>query len=372
MRTFLLGFGMVLHPLFGHEAARKTIAHALRTDRLPQVLLIVGEDGVGKQRLGLWVAQMALCQAPGEEPCGTCQPCHLTLTLGHPDLHWFIPVLRPKAFEPDKQLDEVAEAIAEVLAERRTRSLYGPRDGMTMHGVAAARLIQRHAALTTVLGGRKVFLIGNAERLVPQESSPEAANTLLKLLEEPSTGSIFLLTARDATGVLPTIRSRSAPLRLGRLRDEDVAAFLSTHMDPPLKASEVAERVAAAEGSIGHAIAGGAAATQGNAAAVEVLEAVFKGAGPQLERSLRQNPWQARGEFTTMLDSLADLLGEAARAATGERPRRPVPERLLSAKSPARLSLALDRVQVAREAAQGNVNPQLLLAVLTTQLAEVL
>ncbi len=93
---------------------------------------------------------------------------------------------------------------------------------MAIHGIATVRLLQRRAALTPVEGGRRIFIVGEADRLVPQESSPEAANALLKLLEEPPPGSLFILTTVDPGLMLPTVRSRSVPVRLGRLSDDDV------------------------------------------------------------------------------------------------------------------------------------------------------
>ena len=96
-------------------------------------------------------------------------------------------------------------------------------------------------------------------------------------------------------------------------------------------------------------------------------------AGPaeRYERALRQPPFSARGEFTAMLDALAETLGEAARSGLGQPSRRPVPARLKRAE-PGALLQAMERVAVAREAAYGNVNPQVLLAVLGEELAEVL
>jgi hypothetical protein len=73
-----------------------------------------------------------------------------------------------------------------------------------------------------------------------------------------------------------------------------------------------------------------------------------------------------------MLDALADTLGDAARGTLGQPVRRPVPEALLRHHSPAPLLRAIERVGQAREAAAGNVNPQILLAVLGEELAEVL
>lgn len=361
---------MALAPLFGHEVPRNRIADAIASGRLPQVLLITGAKGVGRQRFGLWVAQMLFCERPEGEPCGRCRGCHLVLGLSHADLHWFIPIPRPKAGDPDRQVDEAAEALAELVSERARTPLWQSPDGMAIHGVASARLLQRKAALRPVEGHRQVFLIGDAERLVPQESSPEAANSLLKLLEEPAPHAVVILTAEEAGGILPTIRSRAVPLRLGRLDDGEVRAFLKAHTD--LAPGLVDDRVLAAEGAIGRGLAEDGAAAKATEAASTLLEAVVRGPPQSLELALKQGPWQARGEFTEMLDALSRMLGDAARVATGTAPRRPLPAALRKPRRLDRVVAAQAQVQATRQAAQGNVNPQILLAGLCNELAAVL
>jgi DNA polymerase-3 subunit delta' len=362
---------MTLKPMAGHEHARRRIAQAVASGKLPQVILVAGPEGVGKQRLALWTAQLLLCEAPGTEPCGACRSCRLVLGLAHADLHWVIPIPRPKSAEPDKQVEEAAESLAELLEERRKAPLYAPPDGMSSHGMATARLIARRASLTPVEGRRKVFVLGDAERLVVQESSQEAANALLKLFEEPPAETYFMLTSADPGRLLPTIRSRAVPLRLGRLRDADVRAFLAAECDPAPTGAELDRLVARAAGSIGAALMESDAGQSARSAAVTWLEAALAGAGPAAERALAQAPWAARGEFTDLLDAVADTLGDAARGAVGAGAVRPVPA-ALARQDPARLLDALALVTRAREAAQGNVNPQLLLAVLAGDLAEAL
>jgi DNA polymerase III subunit delta' len=364
---------MNFHPLVGHSGLRARLSAALTQGRLPQALLLTGPEGVGKQRVALWLAQLVSCEAPaGGEPCGGCRACMDVAALQHPDVHWFAPIPRPKAGDPDKQVEEAAETLAAVMDERRQNPLYGPVDGMASHAVASVRLLQRAAALTTVRGRRKIFIIAEAERLVPQESSPEAANALLKALEEPSADTLFILTTVDAQRLLPTIRSRVVTLRLGRLSDAEVRGFLVAHLRPALMGDALEARVRAAEGAIGRAVAaGGDDADKAQQSANDILEAVLAGAGPRLDRALRQPPWGARGEFTAVLDAVADVLGEAARGALGREPRSPVPAGLLG-RDPNALFAAMDRVSGAREAAHGNVNPQLLLAVLGEDLATIL
>jgi hypothetical protein len=142
--------------------------------------------------------------------------------------------------------------------------------------------------------------------------------------------------------------------------------------EPGLSPAALDVRVAAASGSIGDALAGGEEAGRAHQAADQLLAAVLAGPGAIYERALKQPPYSARGEFTAMLDALADTLGEAARGVLGQPTRRPVLPDLLRRGNPASLLEAMARVADAREAAYGNVNPQILLAALGEELAEVL
>jgi DNA polymerase-3 subunit delta' len=349
----------MLHPLFGHPNARKRLAESVRTRRLPQVILVTGPEGVGKQRLSLWLAQLLFCQKPGAEPCGECRPCRQVLGLSHPDLHWFVPIPRPKSGEPDKQVEEAGDLLGETISARREDPLYSRPDGMALHPIASARLMLRRAALTPVEGGRKVFVVGEADRLVPQEGSSDAANALLKFLEEPPADTWVVLTTTEPERVLPTIRSRAVPLRLGRLPDEVVREFAIAHLPTPPRGEELAKRVRRADGSIGRLLFGSDGADQAAQEARSLLDAIKAGGASRFERSLRQPPWQARGAFTDLLDALAEELAGRARTASREG-------------NPAAFVTALERVQTARTQAQGNVNPQLLLATLAGELREAL
>jgi DNA polymerase-3 subunit delta' len=281
-----------------------------------------------------------------------------------------MPVARPKAADPEKLVEELAQAISEVIAERRENPLYPASDGLAGHFVATARLLQRQAALTPVAGKRKVFILAEADRLVPQESSQEAANALLKLLEEPPANSQFILTVTDPNRLLPTVRSRLVPLRLGRLTTAEVEQVLVSGGRPA--SADLSRIAAAAEGSPGIAIGLSEESAKAPRAVDDLLQAILSGGAARAERALKQGPWAARGDFTGILDTLADGLGEAARQATGMCPRRPLPEALAKTRPIAALVAAQDRVVRAREAAQGNVNPQLLLVALADDLGEIL
>ena len=347
---------MSLTPLAGHRAVRSELASAVTSGRLPQVILLTGPSGVGKQRLALWLAQRLVCAEPTDEPCGRCVPCRRVLDLAHPDVHWLVPIPRPKAGDTDKQVEEAAESLEAVMAERRKTGSWSSPDGMSSHGIASARWVQRRATMKAAEGGWRVFIIGRAERLVPQESSPEAANALLKLLEEPPERAVFVLTTAEPGLVLPTIRSRAVPLRIGRLEDREVAEFAASQ---GLAAS--AGQVSAARGAISRLQAtddGGRG--KAIAAARSVLSAASGTVADRATLALRQPMAQARGEFTAMLDALVELLEREARDAAALPAGRQRAQRA---------GAAIELVLATRERAQGNVNPQLALGGLVDELA---
>lgn len=360
---------MKTQQVIGHEAARDDLLRALRSGRLPQVLLITGDAGIGKQTLGRWLAQAILCDSPNQAPCGACQGCRLVSDLSHPDFHWFIPIPRPKATDGDKQVEEAADSIAAAVAARRATPVYAPPTGLENHGVASARLLLKIGAMTTVMAKRRVFLVGEADRLVPQEANPEAANALLKFLEEPPASATILLTTTDVGRVLPTIRSRAVPIRLGRLSEDQVEAGLAL-LAPSLDQTERRRRAGVAEGSLGKALHH-KASTQTDAAVEQLLSTIKQGGVGRFERVLGQGTFQARGDFADLLDGLTATLSAAARAELGGAGRS-IPAILQDVAPATRFLDALDRVAAAREAAQGNINPQLVLATVTAELAEAL
>src|SRR5213593_4807518 len=159
---------MPIVPLLGHEELRSRLQDAAKRGTLPSSLLLQGPRGVGKQRLALWLGQLLLCEHPSRAPCGECQGCRFSLELKHPDLHWYFPRPRPKDSDPD--LEDVRQDYAEAIAERaQYGGLYAPPSGSEGIYVATVRAIVQQAVLSPAIARRKVFIIGDAERMVPQE-----------------------------------------------------------------------------------------------------------------------------------------------------------------------------------------------------------
>lgn len=334
---------------------------ALASSRFPQAALLVGPPGVGKQRLALWVAKGLLCESGPGAPCGECAACYQVERLVHPDLHWFVPIPRPKGSDTAKQVEEARELLAQAMAERREEGLWQRPEGLVSHSLASVRLLHRLAWVTPFAGDRKVFVLGDAERLVVQESSQEAANALLKVLEEPPKDTTLILTAADPHALLPTIRSRLVAIRVQRVADDDVRRFLRQESDPPLDDASLERSTLLAEGRIGEALREGGGADGPDRAAGEFLDAVRDRPTSWLPLVLKQPTYAARGEFTGMLDALAVKLRQELREETGR-----------SAEGTTGRMKALQRVEATRLAAQGNANPQLAMAVLAEELGELL
>jgi DNA polymerase III subunit delta' len=371
-----------MHPVVGHREARRTLARAHGAAGLPAALLFHGLRGVGKQRLALWLAQLQVCESPANDgPCGRCRPCRLALALEHPDIHWYFPLPRPKGVAGERLVDALEAARADALAEVREQPLR-PSQGDELRGLYLGLMqsLRRRAQSRPSMAPVQVFIIADAELLVPQESSPEAANALLKLLEEPPSATRIVLTSSEPGRLLPTILSRSVPFHLSPLPGEEVAAFLRERCG-------VDEGLAAWAASLGQGLIGRAMGflPDGDRPgpletlrrdALELVEcALAEGHAAAFSAALEQSPAGARGLvelFTFAEEWLRDLAAVAAGAEDNVL-NRDTMERLRSAANRASLApedvaRGFPAVEEARELARGNVNPQLIVSGLLRRL----
>ena len=355
---------MPIIDLYGHELLRERLSESIRAGTLPSSLLLQGPRGVGKQRLALWLAQRLLCTEE-DAPCGTCKACRYVRELTHPDLHWVFP--RPRLKDADPDLEQVRDDYGEATAERASNSgLYAAPPGSEGIFVATVRSLVQRAAMAPAMGRRKIFIVGDAERMVPQEGADMAANAFLKLLEEPPADTTIILTSSEPGALLPTIRSRVVAVRVPLLPDADVRAFVENlevkkALDKEGK-SGTAERVRAAAGAPGRLLTGAddAKATMN---ARKIIDAATSGRRALVySTAVSQGAAGARGAFTDTLDALVELLGERARDALHRKDQA----------SAASASKAVDAVLQAQTYANGNVSPQIIAAKLIRELATTL
>ena len=353
-----------LLPLYGHTALRKRFKNALARNTLPASLLLQGPRGVGKQQLALWLARLLLCESADSAaaPCGVCRTCRMANELHLPDLHWFFP--RPRLKDSDPDPEDVQQDIAEGIAERlENGGIYEPPGGDEAIYVSMVRTIVHMAALAPAMGRRKIFVIGDAERMVAQEGSDQAANAFLKLLEEPPANTMIILTSSEPGALLPTIRSRVVAVRVAPLSLDDLRAFVAdktvaAHVD--LGSGETTgELLELAGGAPGRLIARDAW-TSALGQAKRLLDAAASpDRGTRMRVALAQGSTGARGKFSDTLDALTVLVHERSRTAT----RRADDAAALGA------AKAMEAIEEAKELASGNVSPQLVTASLLHEIS---
>ena len=252
-----------LIPLVGHERPKRLLAAALAGGRLGHAYLLVGEEGIGKRRFALHLAQSLFCTRtpPASlEPCGGCDDCRQVLAGTHPDLFQF-------AKPADRNLFPVEEI----------------------------RAINEKAALKPARGRHKLLVVDDADLF-----NEAAANALLKTLEEPPDGTVLVLLGTSLERQLATIVSRCQAIGMQPLTDEQVAAVLvGTGTD----AADASRLAAWSAGSVGMAR--------------QLAAPEWAGMRDRLPAALAALPDGAR----TWVEELLDFIDEAGKDAPAKRAR---------------------------------------------------
>lgn len=202
--------------LIGHRDAWEAWRGAMAGGRMHHAWLLTGKAGLGKKAFALAAAHELVGGGP--------QPAH------HPDI--LVLTYGPRTREDEKKRDEGK-----------------PYELARSIRIGQIRAIQQRLTTRPTLGERRAVVIDPADDL-----EPPAANALLKSLEEPPEGTIFLLVSHSPAQLLPTIRSRCRALRFPALGDEEMARFLTEHCSA-VDADERAAAALAAAGSPGAALA---------------------------------------------------------------------------------------------------------------------
>ena len=212
---------MYFKDIIGQQEVIERLVKDAQAGTVPHALLFAGPEGTGKLQTAIAFARYLLCRdkGTGTDSCGQCPSCVKMDKLVHPDLHFVYPVINKSKTAGrstisdeeittwrecvlDRQYFGFEEWLSAIDADNKQASIF----------VTESESITSKLSLKSVEGGYKIMIIWHAEKM-----NQQCANSLLKLLEEPPAGTIFILTTDAPEQMLETILSRTQRVDFKRI-----------------------------------------------------------------------------------------------------------------------------------------------------------
>lgn len=176
----------------GQERVKRVLQNSLRGDKVSHAYIFTGPGGTGRRAMALAFAQAIYCQVLPDDACGECLDCRKAAHGNHPDIHWLAP------------------------------------DGASIK-IEQIRELHKQFAYRSSLSGTKMYIVEEAHKMTVQ-----AANSLLKFLEEPSSRVVAVLITENENALLPTIRSRAQLISFTPLNREQMTKVLLSEGHSPV------------------------------------------------------------------------------------------------------------------------------------------
>ena len=218
--------------ILGNDALKRRLAKMVDEDRLGHAVLLVEQEGMGAVAFAIALSQYLNCpNRSGGDSCGECSSCRRHSRLTYPDLHFAFPINTSTKLSDTEKKRPICSYFL-----RDWSALIEENPYFDSHDLSDALGIENKAGAISVNEAKE---IAGALSLQPYESqykimvvwqpekmTTEAANKLLKLLEEPPEGTLFILVTQNVEKMLPTVLSRCQIIRLQPVERDDMAAIL--------------------------------------------------------------------------------------------------------------------------------------------------
>lgn len=227
--------------IIGQKEHIEALRMAIDNNRLPHALLISGNEGTGGLALAFAAAQYLICPNRHDgEACGECPQCIQARKLQHPDLHFVFPVVKQEG-KDTISLDYMSTWRDEFLNNKYITlnqwiSVSSSENKQAQIFVAESNNIIKELSTKPYESDYRVMIIW-----LPEKMREDAANKLLKIIEEPYENTHFILVSNDPERIIGTIQSRVQRLNLPPITDSDIeGALISRNECDPEKAKDYA------------------------------------------------------------------------------------------------------------------------------------
>lgn len=236
---------MLFSEILGQDYIKSHLTRSAALGRIPHAQLFVGPEGSGTLAMALAYAQFILCNNVGTENENGNEACNLKFrSISHPDLHFIYPTVTTDDVKTKpKSLDFITEW-RQFLTKTPYGGLFdwyatlGVKNKQGEIRVEDAQEILKSLALKSYEGGYKIMIVWMADKL-----NIAASNKLLKLLEEPSDKTLFILISENEEAIIQTIRSRCQVLHFNALPEKVIAEALVSRENTDAKiASKLAHQ----------------------------------------------------------------------------------------------------------------------------------
>jgi DNA polymerase III subunit delta' len=238
----------------GLKDAKKILIEAVKSNHSAHAQLFVGAEGALNLPLALAYATYLHCENKGDDSCGVCAACSKNAKFIHPDTHFVFPLSNVKGEKDEERLKaDITKSWRSFLLDQPFGNLddwcnfYGGEDKLSIISKDASREIIKTLSLKAFESKNKVMIIWQ-----PETMHPAAANGILKILEEPSPNTYFILVTNAADQLMPTIISRTQILTVPLLSDEELESYLKDKQELPDNAAR--KIVQLADGNINYAL----------------------------------------------------------------------------------------------------------------------
>ena len=242
---------MFLKDVFVNSELKKQFVNLIDSHRLSHALLLLGKSGSHSFALSVALAQYLCCENPHDgDSCGVCNSCRMFENLQHPDLHLIFPncgtkTVKANECESRKFMNEFRTFVFDhhyhLDYNEWVRRMNSENKQLAINIRDCGYIVSQNST-RAYSNGYKIYIIWKAEQM-----NNDAANKLLKTLEEPENKTLFLLLAEESDRILPTILSRTQLVKIPQLTEEVIRQHLIE--DEQLSDKEAADIAAISEGS---------------------------------------------------------------------------------------------------------------------------